>query len=92
MCRFALHYYYLLLSLFHFLNFSLTEAGTTCTEWDVRLMGGSSSDGRVEICRTNTWTTVDAVGWDYNDAMVVCRQRGFNDTCKEIEMMLTVFG
>ena len=65
-----------------------SESGTTCTEWDVRLMGGSSSDGRVEVCRTNTWTTVDSMGWDYNDAQVVCRQRGFYDACKRLYMVV----
>ena len=53
------------------------DAGVICT--DIRLAGGPNSmEGRVELYRNNTWGTICDNGWDYRDALVVCRQLGFN--------------
>ena len=42
-------------------------------------MGGATpSEGRVEICLDNYWGTLCNNGWDIRDAMVVCRQLGFD--------------
>ena len=51
---------------------------STCTNGEIRLMGGAASYyGRVEVCFNGRWGTVcdDAFGAD--DATVVCRQLGF---------------
>ena len=49
-----------------------------CEEGDVRLQGGRlETEGRVEICVNETWSTICDNGWSINDANVVCQQLGF---------------
>ncbi len=45
-----------------------------CVEGDIRLAGGDSREGRVEICHNAEWGTVCDQMWDDTDAGVVCRQ------------------
>ena len=50
-----------------------------CVTGTVRLANGfRPSEGRVEVCQSNVWGTVCDLGWDVNDATVVCRQLGFS--------------
>lgn len=49
----------------------------TCLEGDIRLQGGNSSQGRVEICFNNVWGTVCHDNWRDVDAQVACKQLGF---------------
>ena len=47
-----------------------------CEDGDIRLVGGSLSAGRVEICSSGVWGTLCDSGWNNPDAEVVCRQLG----------------
>ena len=49
-----------------------------CTDGDVRLTGGRvDNEGTVEVCLDSLWGLVNDLGWDVNDATVVCRQLGY---------------
>jgi hypothetical protein len=48
----------------------------SCVEGSVRIQGGSSTQGRVEICHSNHWGTVCDSSWDDIDARIVCVQLG----------------
>ena len=51
---------------------------SNCGNFDARLVGGDSErEGRVEICYSRVWETVCDYGWDQVDAIVVCRQLGY---------------
>ena len=49
-----------------------------CEYGDLRLVGGTTDlEGRVEICINETWGTVCDGGWSTFDAIVACRQLGY---------------
>ena len=48
-----------------------------CTSGTVRLRGGGTLYGRVEVCVNGAWGTICGDFWDYEDASVVCNQLGY---------------
>ncbi len=52
--------------------------GIVCADGDIRLQGGNSVSGRVEICNRNVWGTVCDDFWGVLDAQIACVQLGFN--------------
>ena len=63
-------------------------AGAPCQDGDVRLVNGYSQfSGRVEVCLSEQWGTVQDEEWSVLDAYVVCRQLGLV-TVGEIHMQL----
>ena len=53
---------------------------TVCTQGAIRLQGGTTTQGRVEICNNNVWGTVCDDLWGAADARVACRQLGLPST------------
>ena len=50
-----------------------------CVDGDVMLQDGTHpSNGRVEICQYGIWQSVCSSHWDQNDAVVICRQLGYD--------------
>jgi len=50
-----------------------------CYEGDVRLVEGNNLyEGRVEVCKDNTWNTVCGDGWGAVNARIVCKQLGYS--------------
>ncbi len=64
----------------HFEDAGVMCIGTTCTQGAIRLQGGTTNQGRVEICNNNVWGTVCDDLWGAADAQVACRQLGFSTT------------
>ena len=57
--------------------FSIDE--TTCTEGEIRLVGGADDyEGRIEICHNGIWGTICDDLWSANDGEVACRQLGLD--------------
>ena len=52
------------------------------TNGDVRLEGGTSYEGRVEVWCDSQWNTVCDDYWNLNDARIVCQQLGYRDVVK----------
>lgn len=57
----------------------------------LRLAGGNNIfEGRVEICTGGEWRPISTVGWDDQDAAVVCRQLGLSDQGTYVVQLITV--
>jgi hypothetical protein len=58
-----------------------------CARGSIRLQGGSTLSGRVEICNNGVWGTVCDDFFSNVDAQVACVQLGFATTGKFIVMI-----
>lgn len=63
---------------FFFIIAASTEAGN-CNDGEIRLVGGANITlGRVEICINSAWGAVCNNLFGTREAIVICRQLGFN--------------
>ena len=61
-----------------------TAAAGNCSDGSLRLKSGTSAlNGRVELCLNNAWGTICDLGFDTDDATVICQQLGFANTSKQ---------
>ena len=60
-----------------FMTCNTVLRGPCSNEGQVRLRGGGSDQGRVELCLNGMWGAICASSWDDINASVVCRQLGY---------------
>ena len=66
------------------------KVGECYEEGSIRLSDGTTSrEGRVEICLNGYWGTVCSNGWDESDALVACKQAGYQSLSKPIIIIIT---
>ncbi|XP_072166902.1 scavenger receptor cysteine-rich domain superfamily protein-like [Diadema setosum] len=57
---------------------TIADTLQTSAEGDIRLVdGGAPWKGRLQVFHDQTWGTVCNDSWSYENALVVCRQRGY---------------
>jgi hypothetical protein len=61
-------------------SFAINNNSAVCsTDWEMRLVnGGSSLEGRLEVCLNGVWGTICDQSWDDRDAGVACSQIGYS--------------
>ena len=61
-------------------NIFLTHNYVVCSrDWELRLVnGGSSLEGRLEVCLNGVWGTICDDSWDDTDAGVACSQMRYS--------------
>ena len=64
----------------HSADVGVACTATSCVQGGIRLQGGATDIGRVEICNNNIWGKVCVDSWSALDAEVVCRQLGVQYT------------
>lgn len=67
--------FYLIIYLFMTAPFTVEE---NCTTGDIRLIGPTLLEGRVEICINNAWGTICNNLFSSHDPQVICRDLGYN--------------
>ena len=71
-----------------FRNLNTTLSVPVCNDWEIRLVGGNETEGRVEVCYNDIWGTVCDDLWGTDEARVVCRRLNLPDSgtkcCKPV--------
>ena len=65
----------------HLTATSLPDADEpACDHGNVRLVGGTAREGIVQLCVYGVWGPLSSNDWRFEEASVVCRSLGYNDS------------
>ena len=70
----------------------ISDPGSCIQDGDLRLVNGTiQQEGRAEICLNGVWGAICETGWTSNDAVVFCRELGYDGPGIKIKILVSKY-